>query len=89
MRMSAHISLMKATVLQFLQTRHAALSPARPMAADPMVFDDGLLDSMALIDLVAAVESACGVEVDMLQFDPSAVSTASERVAQLDASIGS
>lgn len=85
--MQVSSTLLHDTVLQFLRTRHAAVSPTLPMAADPLVFEGGLLDSMALIELVAAVEAACGAEVDMLRFDPSAVGTASELVAQLGASL--
>ena len=85
--MQTHHALVEKTVLQFLKTRHEALASATPLPADLRVFDDGLLDSMALIEMVAAVESATGAEIDMLRFDPAAVDTASDLVERLVASI--
>jgi hypothetical protein len=37
---------------------------------------------------VAAVETACGMPVDMLRFDPSAVETAAHLCEQLHAALG-
>ncbi len=54
--------------------------PLKPTTA---VFDEGLLDSVALIELVAAVEAASGQTLDMLRFDPASVETLDELVGEL------
>ena len=62
---------------------HAQRGDMQPLAADPLVFDSGLLDSLGLAELVVTVERCTGHHVDMLRFDPLAVSTASDLVREL------
>jgi acyl carrier protein len=71
------------TVLRFLEARAQALGLAAPVSPQTLVIDHGLLDSLALLDLVAAVEQALGQKVDMLRFDPSVVESAAELVEAL------
>ncbi|MDZ7813030.1 MAG: hypothetical protein U5L74_07890 [Ideonella sp.] len=62
----------------FLAQRHAALGrPGTPSPQDA-VFESHLIDSLALIDLVALIDTELGCEVDMLVFDPSDIVTADD-----------
>ncbi len=56
------------------------------LAMDAPVFESGLLDSLGLVDLIAAVEKAMGREADMLMFDPTLVHTVQDLVDQMEAS---
>ena len=70
-------------VLAGLRRRHEQLGRTGPWLDDPLVFADGLLDSLALLTLIAEVETCTGLELDMLGFDPAEVRTANDLVAQL------
>ena len=74
---------LQATVLRFLDSRAQALGVTAPVSPQTLVFEAGLLDSLALMDLVAAVEQSLGQRVDMLRFDPSVVESAAELVDAL------
>jgi acyl carrier protein len=74
-------------VMRFLSRRQQELGQGGPVGPDTLVFDTGLLDSLALLDLVAEVEKGQGQAVDMLRFDPSAVDTASDLAAELSAAL--
>jgi acyl carrier protein len=74
---------LQATVLRFLDSRAKALGVGGPVSPQTLVFEAGLLDSLALMDLVAAVEQSLGQRVDMLRFDPSVVESAAELVDAL------
>jgi len=76
-------------VMQHLQQRATSLGVSLGLnsGSPTRVFDDGLLDSLGLIDLIASVEQAAGAEVDMLLFDPAQIDTADQLVAQLCAAL--
>ncbi len=52
-----------------------------PDGAD--LHDEGLLDSLSLVDLLRAVESATGREVDLLDLDLDALTTVAAVKAEL------
>lgn len=74
-------------VLAHLRHRHLQLGHAGVFSAQTLVFESALLDSMGLLDLVSVVEAASGVELDMLRFDPGAVSTVDDLIAQLQSAL--
>ena len=74
-------------VRDFLAKRQQELGQARPLDDVASVFDAGLLDSVSLIELVSAVESASGQTIDMLRFDPSEVESVADLVAELSAAL--
>lgn len=75
-------------VMAFLERRLADSGRAGPLDRGLAVFDDGLLDSLSLLELVAAVEGAAGQAVDMLRFDPAAVVSVDDLIAELSAAVG-
>lgn len=86
--MEPNLRSIELCVRRALEASHALRGGARPLAADPLVFDSGLLDSLGLAELVSAVEASTGGSVDMLRFDPLAVHTASDLVRELAQAIG-
>lgn len=70
-------------VQRFLAERASALGQRQAPTLNSPVFDDGLLDSVSLLELVTAVEQGTGQTVDMLSFDPSSVGSVSDLVAAL------
>lgn len=70
-------------VQSFLAERASALGQRQAPTLKSPVFDDGLLDSVSLLELVTAVEQGTGQTVDMLSFDPSSVESVSDLVAAL------
>lgn len=80
--MSLSRSALESTVLAFLAPRQQARGLPALSLTSP-VFESGLLDSLGLIDLVAAVEGAHAVELDMLVFDALAVESVAHLVDQL------
>jgi acyl carrier protein len=74
-------------VLAHLRHLHLKLGHAGVFSAQTLVFESALLDSMALLELVAVVEAAAGAELDMLRFDPTAVSTVDDLIAQLQSAL--
>lgn len=77
------LPLLEQTVHTTLAARHRQRGGTEPLPADPAVFDDGLLDSLALAALITEVEARTGLGVDMLRFDPLAVDRASDLVREL------
>jgi acyl carrier protein len=75
-------------VVAFLERRLADSGRAGSLGRDVAVFDEGLLDSLSLLELVAAVEAATGQAVDMLRFDPAAVVSLDDLIAELSAACG-
>lgn len=71
----------------FLAERSAALGRRQAPTPDSAVFDDGLLDSVALLELVTAVEQGTGQTVDMLSFDPSSVESVSDLIEALSSAL--
>lgn len=60
------------------------LSQKGPLPAeDTDLHDAGLLDSVALVDLLTTVESATGQEIDLLEVDLDRLTTRHEIVAEL------
>lgn len=49
------------------------------------IFESGLLDSLAFNALIAYLDKAEGVQIDMLQVDPASVDTLQGLIAQLAA----
>jgi acyl carrier protein len=78
---------MNHAVMAFLAERHAALGVLGPLGSQSRVFDEGLVDSLSLFELVGQVELATGQAVDMLRFDPSEVETAEQLCEALSASL--
>lgn len=71
------------TVTEFLRPRWAKQGSGRPLEPQTAVFNNGLLDSVALLELVATVEESSGQTLDMLLFDPTEVETLDELVCAL------
>jgi len=71
-------------VSEFLAKRHESLGRSGLPAVDAPIFEAGLIDSLALIDLIAEVEACTHSEVDMLLFDPTKVVTATDLVRVLN-----
>jgi len=82
------VPLLEQTVRATLEARHRQRGGQTPLPADPAVFDDGLLDSLALAELITQVEASTGLCADMLRFDPLAVETASDLVRELAQALG-
>jgi acyl carrier protein len=74
-------------VLEYLQQRQHELGLSVRLEPATAVFSTGLLDSIALMDLIATVEQATHQTVDMLRFDPSDVETAAELVSALSSAL--
>jgi acyl carrier protein len=74
-------------IVDFLAQRLAQLGRPTAVSADLAVFESGVLDSVALVELVGVVEQAAGREVDMLMFDPTVVVTATDLMEQLEAAL--
>ena len=80
---NARLALVESAVMRFLAQRQRTLGVSATVDADVAVFESGLLDSMALVELVAAVEAEAGVSLDMLRFDPTEAESAGALVAAL------
>ena len=74
-------------VQSFLAERATSLGRREAPTLSSPVFDEGLLDSVSLLDLVTAVEEGTGQTVDMLSFDPSSVESVSDLVAALTSAL--
>ena len=74
-------------VVEFLSGRLIQLGRPAAVGADLQVFEDGVLDSVALGELGGVVERAAGCEVDMLAFDPTAIVTTSDLIDQLESAL--
>ena len=71
-------------VHRYIAARLAALGkPASALAASSDLFDEGVLDSMALTGLIAAVEQATGKEIDFIDIEPDALGTIDAIVDEL------
>lgn len=70
--MKAHERAVDAWLSERLQGL-ARASRALPPEAD--LHDEGLLDSVSLVDLLRAVEQATGQEIDLLDLDLDALTT--------------
>ena len=78
-------SYMQATVTAFLAQQLVKQGKPANVELDTLVFESGLLDSLGLVDLIAAVEKALGRDADMLMFDPTVVHTVQNLLDQIDA----
>lgn len=79
--------IVQTVVQRFLLARAEAVALSGALDDQTLIFDAGLLDSVSLLELVAAVEQASGQTLDMIRFDPSAVNTLPELVAELSAAL--
>ena len=72
-----------AAVRDYITQRLAALGKPETALASTDLFDEGVLDSVALTALIAAVESATGREIDFIDVDPDALGTVDGIVTEL------
>ncbi len=84
---TSNLPVVQDAVMRFLADRLKSLDSAARLTEDLPVFEGHVLDSLSLVELVAAVETAAGVPVDMLRFDPSVVDTAAQLSAELCAAL--
>jgi acyl carrier protein len=76
------------TVDEYLAARLVSLGKTRfALAADTDLFAGGVLDSVALTGLIAAVEKATGREIDFIDVDPDALGTSAGIVEELTRAI--
>lgn len=74
----------KPIVEDFLSRRLAKLGKTEAVRPTTAVFDDGLLDSLALVDLITELEKQIGREADVLLFDPSEINTVEDLIGQME-----
>jgi acyl carrier protein len=74
----------KPIVEDFLSRRLAKLGKTEAVLLTTAVFDDGLLDSLALVDLITELEKQIGREADVLLFDPSEINTVEDLIGQME-----
>ena len=77
-----------AAVRDYITSRLVALGKPPTAFASADLFDEGVLDSVALTALIAAVESATGREIDFIDVDPDALGTVDGIVFELTRAIG-
>ena len=70
-------------VREYIAGRLGALGRSGDGSASRDLFDDGILDSVALTGLVTAVEGATGREIDFIDVDPDVLGTLEGIVAEL------
>ncbi len=70
-------------VEKFLTKRVEELGLSAPLTPSTAVLDAGLLDSLALVDLITEIEKTTGLEADILLFDPSEITTVEDLIHQL------
>jgi acyl carrier protein len=75
-------------VRAYIAARYAALGkPAGGLEESTDLFAEGVLDSVALTALIAAVESATGREIDFIDVDPDALGTIDGIVTELSRAV--
>jgi len=67
---------------------HARGKPADMIGSSVDLFGEGVLDSIALTALIAAVEQATGREIDFIDVDPDALGTLEGIVEELTRAVG-
>ena len=71
-------------VQTYIEARLIALGKAHgALAASVNLFEEGVLDSIALTGLIAAVEYATGRDIDFIDVDPEALGTIDSIVDEL------
>ena len=70
-------------VRDYIAARLAAIGKSGDASGSKDLFEDGILDSVALTGLIAAVESATGREIDFIDVDLDALGTVDGIVAEL------
>jgi len=70
-------------VSEYIAGRLGALGRSGDASASRDLFDDGILDSVALTGLITAVEGATGREIDFIDVDLDAFGTLEGLVAEL------
>jgi len=76
-----------AAVKHYLAERLSSRGKPR-LPEDADLFDEGVLDSVAITELIAAVEAATGKEVDFIDVDPDELATVAGIVSELTAALG-
>ena len=89
LRMSGDLrSRVADAVHTYIAARYAALrKPAGALKESTDLFTEGVLDSVALTALIAAVESATGCEIDFIDVDPDAFGTIDGIVEELSRAV--
>jgi acyl carrier protein len=77
-------SQVQAVIEHFLTQRVTKLGLPDPLNSKTAVFDHGLLDSLALVDLITELEKQTGREADVLLLDPSEINTLEDLIGQLE-----
>ena len=79
------VSTLREQVAEAVQTYVAArlTTLGKPHVASINLFEDGVLDSIALTGLIAAVEHATGRTIDFIDVDPEALGTVDSIVEEL------
>jgi acyl carrier protein len=73
---------------EYIAARRSALGKRAPTLASSMnLFEEGVLDSVALTGLIAAVEQATGREIDFIDVDPDALGTVESVVDELSRAV--
>lgn len=62
-------------VHRYLRQRLAHLGRPRTLSPELDLFEEGILDSIAITELIAEVEQATGREIDFLEVDPDDLAT--------------
>ena len=71
-------------VQRYITARLIAVGkPASTLASSEDLIDEGVLDSVALTGLIAAVEHAIGREIDFIDIDPDTLGTVDGIVGEL------
>ncbi len=63
-------------------------SDADSLGPDTELFDSGVLDSFAVVELLVAIESELGIKIALTEFDRNAWSTPAKIAAFLEARAG-
>jgi len=72
----------------YVTKRFTSLGKPADALSSTDLFDDGVLDSVALTGLIAAVEHATGEQIDFIDVDPDALRTVDGIVDELIRAIG-
>lgn len=85
--MSAQDGAVSAAVRGYLAQRQVQLGKPAALPEGADLFDEGVLDSVAITELIAAVEQATGREIDFIDVDPDELATVAGIVSELTAAL--
>ena len=80
--MERHQQILADTVRRTIAQRLAHLGRA-PLPPDADLFEEGILDSVVITELIAAIEAATGREIDFIDVDPDQLATVEGAIAEL------